>query len=116
MNDPSEQNKPAEDDGFEGLFPEQPTQRDLQIETLQEQLAYEKDARREERFVGIVILFILLDVVFFSVIPSATGPLALLVLQLLILIPLAARLGMQEIAKMLDRVLSRMVGRTEDGE
>ena len=58
MNDPSEQNKPAEDAGFEGLFPEQPTQRDLQIETLQEQLAYEKDARREERFVGIVICFI----------------------------------------------------------
>lgn len=91
------------------LLPEQPTQRDRQIEELQQSLADEQDARREERFVFIVIGVLLLDVVFFTVMPSFGGPIALLVLQLLILVPLARRMGMQEIAELMDRVVSRVI-------
>ena len=89
---------------------------DQQIEELQSQLESERDGRKEDRFVGIICLVLLLDVVFFSVMPTFGGPLALLVLQLLVLIPLAKRMGMEEIAKILSRVLHRMAGRTSDGE
>lgn len=63
-----------------------------------------------------MILVALFDIVFFSVMPSFGGPLALLLLQLLILIPLARRMGMEEIAALIDRVLGRIAGKAGDGE
>lgn len=98
------------------LLVEEPTVKDDQIERLQQRLNYEQDARREERFIYIVVLVILLDVVFFSIMPSFGGPISLLILQLLILIPLAKRMGMEEIASILDRVLNRVAGNSKDRE
>ncbi len=91
------------------IFADEPTPRDALVKDLQESLADIRDARREERFVFIVICVLLLDVVFFTVMPSFGGPLALLILELLVLIPLAKRMGMEEIAKMLDRVVNRII-------
>jgi hypothetical protein len=92
------------------------TKQEEQISELQEQLAQERDARMEDRFVFIVAVVILLDVVFFTVMPSFGGPLALLILQLLVLIPLAKRMGMQEVAQILSRVLHRMAGKSGGSE
>ena len=82
--------------------------RDEQIARLQERLTDEKDARKEERFVGIFCLVFLLDVVLFYVMESFLAPAAIVILQLMILFPLAKRMGMEEIAQMLDRVLTRI--------
>ena len=70
----------------------------------------------EERFIGIVMLLILFNIVFFTLMPSFSGPLVLLVLELIILIPLARRMGMEEIAQMLDRVIGRLAARTTEDE
>lgn len=94
----------------------EPSAQDKQIQELQGKLENERDARLEERFVGIVFIIVLLDIVFFTVMPTFGGPLALLVLELLILIPLAKRMGMQEIAQILSRVLHRMAGKAGDSE
>jgi len=96
------------------LLVEKPTVKDDQIERLQRQLNDERDARLEERFIYIVILVILLDVVFFSIMQNFGGPLALLILELLILIPVARRMGMEEIATMLDGVLNKVAGISKD--
>jgi hypothetical protein len=98
------------------LLSQEPSKLHAQIAQLQEELAKERDARREERFVFIVLTVLLLDIVFFSVMESFGGPLALLILELLILIPLARRMGMEEIAALLDRVLSRVIAKSDDGE
>jgi hypothetical protein len=98
------------------FLPQRETLRDEQLSALQEELAAERDARREDRFIFIVALVILFNVVFFTVMPNFGGPLALLGLELLILIPLAKRMGMQEIAAMLDRVIHRMAGKAGDGK
>lgn len=98
------------------LLTDEPTQRDALIQELQEDLTAEQDARKEERFLFIVVCVLLLDIAFFSVMPSFGGPLALLILELLILIPLARRMGMQEIAEIFNRALSRMAGKATDGE
>jgi len=74
---------------FADLVSAEPSTLERQIEELQSQLARERDGRNEDRFVGVVCLVILLNVVFFSVMPTFGGTLALLVLELLILIPLA---------------------------
>jgi hypothetical protein len=47
--------------------------------------------------------------------PTFGGPIALTVPQLLILIPLAGRMGMQEIAQLLSSVIHRMAGKACDG-
>jgi hypothetical protein len=101
-------------DNLTDLLLEEPTIKDDQIANLQKKLNYERDARLEERFIFIVILVILLNVVFFSIMPSFGGPLALLILELLILIPLAKRMGMEEIAGILDRVLNNVAGKSKD--
>jgi hypothetical protein len=90
------------------------TTKDRQIAVLQQQLTEERDARREDKFVFIATVVILLDIVFFSVMPTFGGPLALLILQLLVLIPLAKRMGMEEIAQILSNVIHRMAGKAGD--
>lgn len=101
--------------GFGVLVTPEPSTQEKQIEELQEQLAHERDARKEDRFVFIVVVVLPLDVVFFTVMPTFGGPIALMILQLLILIPLARRMGMEEIARILSRVLDRMTDKGRDG-
>lgn len=108
----SELSEEGEKTGFSDLISEQPSKKDQQIQELQDQLAYEKDARQEERFVSIVVLIIVFDIVFFSVMPSFGGPLALVLLEVLVLIPLARRMGIQEIVQILSRVLDRISSST----
>ena len=91
----------------QGIIPK----RDQQVSELQEQLTQERDERREERFVFLVVIVILLNVIFFSFMPSFGGPLAILILELLVLIPLARRMGMEEIAQILSRVIDRVASR-----
>lgn len=105
-----------QENGIKRVLSETPTKRDELIEQLQEELTAERDARREERFIFIVLVVILFDIVFFTVMSNISGPIAILILQLLILIPLARRMGMQEIAQSLDNVLSRIAGKTTNAE
>lgn len=95
------------------LFLENGGKLDEQIAALQQKLAKERDARREDRFVFIVIALILLDICFFTVMPTTGGPITLAVLQLLVLIPIAKRMGMKRIAKMYNRVLGRLSGQID---
>lgn len=106
----------ADDKTFDLITKENASKKDQQIAELQEKLAHEKDARLEERFIFIVLLVLVLDIVLFSVMPNFGGPIALLVLQLLILIPLAKRMGMQEIAQILSRTLDRVASKSTEGE
>ena len=101
---------------FDDIVQDEPTAQEKQIQELQKDLLHEKDARLEERFVFIILLVLLLNVVFFSVTPSFGGPIALLVLELLILIPLANRMGMQEVAQIINRVLDRVAVKGKEGE
>jgi hypothetical protein len=97
--------------GWDQLFSEAPTEKDRLIEELQQEIVREKDARNEDRFFFIVVCIILFNIMIFTVMPNVGGPIAVLILELLVLIPLAKRMGMQEIATNLDRVLTRMSGR-----
>lgn len=108
MVKPKKSSEPITEKSFDALVSNEATKRDKQISELQEQLTEERDARLEERFVFVVLLVLLLDVVFFTVMPTFGGPIALLILELLILIPLAKRMGMQEVSQLMSRVLDRM--------
>jgi hypothetical protein len=98
---------------FGAVVAQPPTKQDEQIAELQEKLTQERDGRREDRFVGLVMLAILLDVVFFSVV-SWGGGLAIVVLELIILIPLAKRMGMEELGQIISSVLNRLAGKASE--
>lgn len=115
MNSEREDDCPH-DNPVRDLLPQEASKTYEQIDELQKNLARERDARREDRFVFIVLLILLLDVVFFSVMPTLAGPIALMVLQLLVLIPLARRMGMEEVAALIDRVIGRIAGSAKGDE
>ena len=98
------------------LVDDEPHGDEQAIEKLGARLEKEQDARREERFVGILVILVLFNIVFFTLMPSSGGPIALLILQLLILIPMAQRMGVQQIAQIIDRVLSRLASQSGQGE
>ena len=108
---PLEQDSPSSKRSFRELSTPVPTKQEQQIQELQDELTAEKDARREDRFIFIVVSVILLDIVFFTLMPTFGGPLALLVLELLVLIPLARRMGMEEIATIINGVMNRLAGK-----
>ncbi|MGL5446457.1 MAG: hypothetical protein ACRDBL_04020 [Rhabdaerophilum sp.] len=101
---------------FDIVLTESPDKKDEQIAELQQKLAASQDARREDLFLFIVVSVILLDIVFFSVMPTFGGPIALVLLQALILVPLARRMGMEEVAQLLSRVLDRLADKAKRGE
>lgn len=102
---------------FKFLVDQEVSLKDKQIEILQTQLEDERDKRKEDRFIFIFIIIILLDVVFFSVQENFAGPIALVLLELLILIPLARKLGVEEAAQIMDRIIGRIAASlTKSGE
>ncbi len=101
--------------GFEqSLEQSESDEKDEQIEKLEEYLTKEQDSRKEERFIALLSLVILLDIFFFTLMPSLGGPIAILVLQLLLFVPVARMMGVNEIGRLLDKVLFRVLSKKED--
>ena len=88
-------------------------EQDDKIKQLEEKLERERDARLEERFLSLLVLVIILDVFFFTLMPSWGGPIAILILELLLLIPIARRMGVDKVAKLLDKVLFGIIKRKD---
>ena len=78
------------------------------LASLQRQLVDLKDARKEERFYAILILIILLDVILFDTVEGTLVPIAILILELILLIPLAKRLGLEGVAEFLSSLVRRV--------
>ena len=86
------------------------TVHDQVIGLLQDALEKEREERKEDRFIFILVSVVLLDVVLFSAMPNFGGPIALLILQLFIVIMLARRLGLREAHRLLAGFLDRLAG------
>jgi len=84
---------------------EQPDAKDEQIASLEESLVKEKDARSEERFLFVLAIVILIDLMIFPSMQTWGAPVAILVLQVLLVVPLARRCGVEEAARLVDRLL-----------
>lgn len=72
---------------------------------LGDELEAAKDARKEERFVWIVIVTILVDVLWFANSPNPTLPVVVLILELVVLVVLARRMGIDDVVELIDRLL-----------
>lgn len=81
-------------------------QKDDALAALELQLQAEKDARLEERFVWIVVSVILVDVIWFQDAANATIPVVVMILQLIALMVLARRMGVDDYVQLLGRILA----------
>lgn len=72
---------------------------------LGDELEAVKDARKEERFIWILIVTILLDVIWFADSSNATLPIVVLILQLVVLVIIARRMGIDDVVALIDRLL-----------
>ena len=108
---------PIDRPDLEGLDASPPvTERDIQIAELQSALTEEKDARREDRFIFIMVCIILLDAMLFTVMDNWIAPIVLVALEFVVLIPLARRLGVEEAVRILSRFLDRLAASAKNGE
>jgi len=72
---------------------------------LADELEAERDKRKEERFVWITVVVILVDVLWFKDSPNPVVPIVVLVFQLILLVILARRLGIDDVVELIDRLL-----------
>lgn len=83
---------------------------------LEDALEKERDGRKEERFIWILVTTILLNVCFFMSMQSFTGPLIIGLLQLVGFVLVAKKLGMEEVVQLFDRMLSTIANSVRGGE
>lgn len=101
--EPEKQPK-APGDGF-SVVDDEVSEKDDALARLEAQLQAEADKRREERFIWIVVVTLILDIFFLKDSENATLPIVVLILELLILIVVARRLGIDDVVVLLDRIL-----------
>jgi hypothetical protein len=90
------------DSEFDKLNEETGTIQDRQVQELADALDACKERRAGERFVWIAVVMILFDALVFPSLRGWTSPLAIFVLELLLLFVFARRYGVKELAEWLD--------------
>lgn len=88
---------------------EEATHKDTQIAKLENDLQKEKDSRKEERFYWIFAIIAIFDIL---VLPNASnnaGVFAIIIIELVFLISLAACSGLENISILLSNILSRFM-------
>jgi len=81
------------------------------IEALEARLEREQDARREDRFVCLLIVLMLLDILLLNGAVNVSVGIIVFVLQLVFLLVIAKRMGVEQIAGILDRILNTFAKR-----
>ncbi len=75
---------------------------------LEQKLAYERDARKEDRFVFMIVLVVIFNAWALQKVTTWTLPLVVGILQLFALVVLARRFGVQEIQYWINQFLTHM--------
>ena len=78
---------------------------DDQVAALEQQIEDLKDKQSEERFVWILVTIILFDAVIFTNMQNWAGPIIIGVVELLVILVLAARCKVDVVAPLIDKVL-----------
>lgn len=103
-DDSSENQDTSDFKGLQGDDDDNPKKDDA-LAALGERLQAEKDARMEERFIWVVACVILIDVIWLRTSPNPTFPIVILILELVALLIIARRMGVNDFVKLMDRIL-----------
>jgi len=100
------------DSEFDKLNEETGTIQDRQVQELADALDACKERRAGERFVWIAVVMMLFDALVFPPMTAWTGPLAIFVVELVLLFVFARRYGVKELAEWLDWLVGITQGPT----
>lgn len=100
---------------FFGAPTSDPTRKDELIQSLQSQLDDERDRRKEERFIWLVIVILMFDAFTFPAMQTWTGPIIIGLIQLIIVIVLGRRWQMDEIWTLTTKLIDKWDGRLGKG-
>lgn len=115
MTNPEDKNSPSMGvEDLAGSDNSPPSPLLAKIAALEDRLSAEQDGRMEDRFIGLVVFFIFFDILALGQSPNVFLPVAVLILELVILLLLAKRMGSEEIARLFDRLL-HSVTRSKSG-
>lgn len=105
----SNETEPPSNGGLGGLTsgPENDPKAWDAIQALEGQLAEERDSRRQERFLFILTGIIVGDIIAFSFIENWSGPIAIVILEVIFLIVLGRMCGVEDISMLMTRMLHR---------
>ncbi len=92
-----------------------PSKKDELIDALQTSLNEEKDARKEERFVWLVIVVLMFDAFTFPSMATWTGPIVIGLIQILLAIVLGRRWQMDEIWTITTKIVDKWDGKIGKG-
>ena len=87
------------------------TVKDQQIAELQNDLEYEKDQRKEERFAWVIVSVILVDILLLGPMTNPVTPIGIFVLELIALLIFARRSGIDYVAVLLDKLIGSVTKR-----
>jgi hypothetical protein len=103
-----------DDDDIRKIIPDElSSKRDETIAALETRLEKERDARKEERFYSVVGMVILFNFVTFPSMQTWGAPIALLILEILLLLGFAKQCGVDYVVKLIDRTIGDVVSRTK---
>ncbi|MGJ8627058.1 MAG: hypothetical protein ACSHXB_08875 [Sulfitobacter sp.] len=91
------------------------SRKDELIEFLQSQLDDERDRRKEERFIWLVIVMLMFDAFTFAAMTTWTGPFIIGIIQLAIIIVLGRRWQMDEIWTLTTKLIDKWDGKIGKG-
>ena len=77
-----------------------------EIVNLLAEVQKERDGRNEERFYFIVVVLVIFDGHLFMHMDNLTGPVVILFLELVVLIPIAKKCGVGTVVEVLDKILN----------
>lgn len=100
---------------FEHLLPA-PSPKDINIEALQEEIQELKTRVNEDRFIAIGLFVILFDGYIFEHMNNWGSPIALLVVEFLILAVLARKLNIEDVTKFSDKLIDAIGFRAKKHE
>lgn len=78
----------------------------IKVENLEKRLETEKDHRLEDRFIFLIIIILLIDIILLNGATNISLTLGIMAFQLIFLLLLAKRMGVQQLAAILDRILN----------
>lgn len=82
--------------------------RDEKIAELEGKLEATRDERNEERFIWILVLMIVFNAGVFPHMQNFGGPTGILVIELILLVVLGRRLGVDDIKMITDKILDKL--------
>jgi hypothetical protein len=77
-----------------------------QVSILTRNYETERNDRKEERFIWILILIIIIDFEFFTIMQNVAGPIIIGLIELILILILAERCGIDRVLPLIDKVLS----------